>query len=56
MERIGSVLVFKEPEACPEIPYPARSKNTSDAEADRIEHNTSWSARTSAEPGGYMTR
>jgi hypothetical protein len=55
MSKIGTVLLFPEPEVCPEIARPAKQVHVSETEAEKIEHRTSYSARTGYEVQGYTT-
>ena len=51
--KVGNILLFSEPEICPEVPYPPRERHISQAEADKRDHITSYSARTASEPTGW---
>lgn len=53
MTKVGNVLLFKEPEDCPEIPFPARQTTVSETEAERREHDNNWTARTCPERHGW---
>lgn len=53
MTKVGNVLLLEEPKDCPEIPFPAKRAHVSESEAERIEHRTSYSARTGYEVQGW---